>query len=355
MRTRTWRRGTALIIGSAIGIIGVAAGPATADGRHPDHQRQSAFVEDVLVSDQATPGVPITDANLINPWGIAFGPTTPLWVANNGTSTSTLYRTSPPPPAQLALVVHTQPAPTGIVFNSSTEFKLPDGRHPNFLFDSLSGQISAWPAPPETQTTTMVNIPGAVFTGLALAQTNHGALLFAANASSRLVDVFDGNWNLVDVLRDDHLPQGLTPYNVAVLGGRVYVSYAPPPGVTSSVEGVIDVFDLSGRLDRRLVTGGVLRGPWGMALAPHKWGSFGGALLVGNEDGGAIHAFNPRSGHLLGTLRDVHGKQIGADGLWGIAFGNGTIGTPNDLVIAIGTDGYQHGVVALVRPAPKQE
>jgi uncharacterized protein (TIGR03118 family) len=250
------------------------------------------------------------------------------------------------------LVVTTQPAPTGVVFNGTTGFNLADGTHANFLFDSLSGQISAWPAPPTTQTTPMVTIPGAVFTGLALSPAA-GGQLFAADAASSLVDVFDANWDLVDVLRDNHLPKGLTPYNVAVLGNQVYVTYAPPPGVTAKINGAVDVYSLGGTLLRRLVTGGALEDPWGLALAPKGWGPFGGALLVGNEAGGAIHAYNPHSGRLLGTVRNQHGQQIGADGLWGMAFGNGVIGTPNDLVIAIGADGYQHGIVALVSPAGK--
>lgn len=353
MHTSRRRHGTVLTIAIATSLVWVTTGPARADSHGRGDHNRPAFVENVVVSDQAATGAPITDANLVNPWGIAFGATTPLWVANNGTSTSTLYR-SIPAPAAVPLVVSTQPAPTGIVFNGSTEFTLPDGTHANFLFDSLSGQISAWPSPPVTRTTTMVAIPGAVFTGLSLAQTKNGALLFAADAASSLVDVFNGSWDLVNVLRDDHLPRGLTPYNVAAIGDRVYVSYAPPPGVSSKVNGAIDVYGLDGRLQRRLVTGGVLDGPWGMVIAPKSWGQFGGALLVGNEDGGAIHAFDPRAGRLLGTVRDAHGKQIGADGLWGMAFGNGVIGTPNDLVIAIGTDEYQHGIVALVSPvAPK--
>jgi hypothetical protein len=88
-----------------------------------------------------------------------------------------------------------------------------------------------------------------------------------------------------------------------------------------------------------------------MAIAPANWGSFGGALLVGNEDGGQIHAYDPKTGALLGMVRDSKGNSVGDDGLWGIAFGNGVIGTPNDLVIVAGTDEYQHGEVALVRPA----
>jgi uncharacterized protein (TIGR03118 family) len=355
MHTRHGRRRTTLILAAAASAVWVTAGPAIADGHHGSHHAKTVFTEKLVVSDQAGSGAQIIDPNLINPWGIAAGPTSPLWVSNNGTSTSTLYRNNPPtPPAAVPLVVKTQPAPTGVVSNPTTDFTLPDGTHANFLFDSLSGQISAWPAPPVTQTTTIVTIPGAAFTGLALAQTKRGSLLFAADSASTIVDVFNGKWDLVNVLRDPHLPRGLAPYNVATFGDRVYVTYAPPPGVSSAVSGAIDVYDFDGRLQRRLVTGGVLDGAWGMAVAPKSWGKFAGALLVGNEDGGAIHAFNPHSGHLLGTLRDAKGEQIGADGLWGMQFGNGTFGTPDQLIIAIGTDEYQHGEVSLVSPVGKK-
>ena len=54
----------------------------------------SSFAATALVSDGAVPAAH-TDANLKNPWGLAFGPTTPLWVADNGTSVATLYGVSP--------------------------------------------------------------------------------------------------------------------------------------------------------------------------------------------------------------------------------------------------------------------
>jgi uncharacterized protein (TIGR03118 family) len=319
---------------------------ATAQSQHA-----GAFRTTPLVADQASTGAPLTDPNVVNPWGIAFGPATPLWVANNGTSTSTLYRTDTGSVTKVPLTVSTQPAPTGIAFNDTTGFTLADGTHTNFLFDSLSGQISAW-AGGTTRTVTRVSIPGAVYTGLALAHTGRGPRLFAADAASGLVQVFNDSWGLVGVLSDPRLPRDLAPYNVAVLGGKVYVSYAPPPqdAATAKVRGAIDVFSLNGRFQRRLITGSALDSPWGMAIAPKHWGPFGGALLVGNEDGGRIHAYNPHSGRFLGTLRNAKGRAIGADGLWGMAFGNGVIGTPNDLVIVIGTSGYQHGVVELVTP-----
>jgi hypothetical protein len=33
----------------------------------------------------------LDDKGLINPWGIAFPPTGPFWIANNHTGTATLY------------------------------------------------------------------------------------------------------------------------------------------------------------------------------------------------------------------------------------------------------------------------
>ena len=332
---------------ASVAFVWTSTGPANAASSHRPSDGRS-YVATPIVSDQ--PGeAPVTDPHLVNPWGLSFGPATPLWVANSATSTSTLYTTNNGP-AQTPLVVTTQSAPTGTVYNDTSEFALPDGGSSKFLFDSLSGQLSAWGG--GTQTTTTASVSGAVFTGLALAHTDDGPRLYAADAATTNVLVFNGKWQLDSILTDRHLPAGLTTYNVAVIGENVYVSYAAPPGVAASVKGLIDVFDFRGRLERRLVTGGVLDGPWGMVVAPHTWGRFAGALLVGNEDGGQINAFDPRSGRFLGTVRDPNGQQIGADGLWGMAFGNGVIGTPNDLVISIGSDEYQHGLVELVHPTP---
>ena len=47
------------------------------------------IVQHNLVSD--LPGADHTDGNLVNPWGITHGPSTPWWVSDNGTGVSTLY------------------------------------------------------------------------------------------------------------------------------------------------------------------------------------------------------------------------------------------------------------------------
>src|SRR5689334_9916667 len=108
------------------------------------------YVQHNLVSNGYAPAAH-TDANLQNPWGMAFSSTGPFWIANNGTSTSTLYNSSGTPfPVGNPLVVSVLPAdsaPTGLVFNGGSGFLV----HKNgvskpalFIFVSESGNISGW-------------------------------------------------------------------------------------------------------------------------------------------------------------------------------------------------------------------
>ena len=73
-----------------------------------------------LVSDQM--GVADhQDPNLVNAWGLAAGPMTPWWVANNHSNTATIYDGTG---AANPLVVGVNDAPTGEVFNGGTGFKV---------------------------------------------------------------------------------------------------------------------------------------------------------------------------------------------------------------------------------------
>lgn len=311
-----------------------------------------------LVSDE--PGLArLTDRLVKNPWGIALGPDTPLWVSNNGTATATIYAgaNGTDPVSKVPLDVALPPAPTGQVFNPTHHFVVRSGGASDparFIFDTISSHVAAWsPAvPPLTKARTVAAVSNHIYLGLALAQTSAGPRLYAADGAGT-IDVFDEQFRLLPMPRAFHdpaLPPGLAPYNVAVLEGRVYVAYAPVPGVTASVDGVIDVFDHEGRFLRRLVTGGPLDDPWGMVLAPAGWDRFGGMLLVGNEENGRINAFDPRTGEFRGTIRDEHGRAIAHEGLWGLAFGNGVFGTPRTLIYAAGIDDYAHGLIGIIRP-----
>src|SRR6202049_5405532 len=48
------------------------------------------FVQTNLLSD--IPGLAaITDSELVNPWGVSYSPTSPVWISNQGNNTTTLY------------------------------------------------------------------------------------------------------------------------------------------------------------------------------------------------------------------------------------------------------------------------
>ena len=65
----------------------------------------------------------------------------------------------------------------------------------------------------------------------------------------------------------------------------------------------MDVFNLNGALIKHLVSNGgssPLDAPWGLAVAPPKFGPFAGDLLVGNLGNGWINAFNKTTGNSTG-------------------------------------------------------
>lgn len=340
------------LVCAALTPLGAAAASSRSTGG------SGGFRQVNLVSDK--PGLArITDPDVRNPWGIALGPTTPLWVANNGTATATIYAgaNGTDPVSKAPLTVALPPAPTGQVYNPTNAFPVSRAGQrgaARFLFDTISNRLVAWSpeVEPLTSSQTEAFVANHVYVGLALAQTRHGPRLYAADGAGR-IDVFDGHYRLLPRpgrFVDPMLPRGLSPYNVAVLRQQVFVAYAPAPGATSSVDGAIDVYTLGGRLLRRLVTGGPLDDPWGMVIAPAHWGHFGRMLLVGNEEEGKINAFSARTGAFRGTLRDSTGAPLVNDGLWGLAFGNGVFGTPRTLIFAAGIDEYAHGLVGIIKP-----
>ena len=89
----------------------------------------TAFLETDLISDQ--PGVaPITDAHLVNAWGIALNPSGAFWVSSNGADLSAVYRgdANGQPLAKAALEVSIPGgSPTGQVFNATGDFVISSG------------------------------------------------------------------------------------------------------------------------------------------------------------------------------------------------------------------------------------
>lgn len=353
------RRWFALCLGvlAAVAVLGLARPGVAAAGGNSHSQ---AFQQRNLISDIG--GVArITDRNLVNPWGLAAGPSTPLWVADNGTDISTVYSgaVNGSIPAIAPLVVSIPGgAPTGIVYNPTNGFVVHAGQASSparFIFDSEAGQITAWSpnVPPPTQAQPEVTTPDAIYKGLAIADTRKGTRLYAADFHGAKIDVFDSKFAPVNVpgaFTDSSLPAGYGPFNIQELSGRLYVAYAKQDAdaedeVAGAGLGFVDVFDTRGHLLKRLVSQGHLNAPWGLVLAPRHFGGFGRDLLVGNFGDGLINAYDPKSGHFEGQLTNEDRNPIQIDGLWALHFGNGTFGTPTGLLFTAGIADEQHGLL----------
>jgi len=309
-----------------------------------------------LVTDTTTAGVANTDAKLVNAWGIAFNPAGFVWVANNGTGTSTLYDGNGVPQS---LVVTTQASPTGIIFNGSQDFKITLGgvtAASPFVFASEGGIISAWS--PTVSHTGVVNVvdgssASKVYKGLATASYLGLNYLYAADFHNNAIDVFDGTFApavLPGKFKDPGLPAGYAPFNIQAIGDKLYVAYAKRAASGDDEQagagfGVVSVFDTGGNFIKQLAYGGALNAPWGLAMAPANFGAASNMLLVGNFGDGKINVYNPSTGAYAGALAKADSTPIVIEGLWGIAFGPGVNSQPtNTLFFAAGPSDEKHGL-----------
>lgn len=298
-------------------------------------------------------GTAHTDPLLQNPWGLAYAPGDAFWVSDEASGWSTLYNGQGAPQSLQVFVPAASGAgagsPTGLVYNGSSEFAIHSWPSA-FIFATLDGTIQGWSPFNAGGTSTLiaVTVPGASYTGLAVTNYSSGNFLYAADANNNKVDVYDGNFNLVNTLTDPTVPAGFAPFGVADIAGRVYVSFAATDGGPG---GYIDVFTESGTLARHLTHGEPLNQPWGFAIAPGNFGPLSGALLItNNATVGNINAFDRETGTHVGTMKGTDGKPVNINGIWGIEFGGGSTnnGEKNQLFFTAGpndANGY-FGVIA---------
>lgn len=317
-----------------------------------------------LVSDGAFPADHI-DPDLINPWGLAFGVTNPVWIANQGTGTSTIYNGLG---VKLPLTVTIPPAnggtgsPTGMVFNNTNNFVVSanDKSAPSvFIFATEDGTISAW-APSVDPNNAILMVKSdparktADYKGLTRAANGTDGLLLAANFFTGQIDVFDKAFNPVEMpdgaFTDPFLPEGYAPFNVQNINGAIFVCYAKQDeakedAVLGPGLGVVDVYDVNGHFINRVATGGNLNAPWGITLAPANFGSYSNHLLIGNFGDGKINVYSPVTYSFVGQLSNAAGAPITIDGLWSLGFGNGYNNQPTDtLYFTAGPNDETHGI-----------
>jgi hypothetical protein len=97
----------------------------------------------ILVSNEEE-DAPVVDPLLKNAWGIAAGPQTPWWVADNGTGMSTIYTgAGEKRPLEVTVTGAAGPAPaTGLVFNGGSGFEVGEDQPALFIFAAEDGTIS---------------------------------------------------------------------------------------------------------------------------------------------------------------------------------------------------------------------
>jgi uncharacterized protein (TIGR03118 family) len=373
---RSPRSAALLAVTAAATGIALAA-PATAfasPGSQPanhDNGRNLVLSQVNLASDVAGLA-PLTDPDLKNPWGVSFTPTSPLWVSNQGTNSSTLYTlasgssTVAKVPTVRVTMAGSVAGPTGQVANTGTGFVVSNGTTSApaaFIFATLDGHIEAWNPtvdPLIGNAENKATVAGAGYTGLAIAN-NH---LFAADFVTGRVDVFNSSFHRVKLaswqFRDSRLPRGYRAFNAQALNGNVFVTYdkANPATGREAVGkglGVVDEFSTSGRLIARIASGAPLNAPWGLAIAPSSWGHAAGSLLIGNFGDGRINVFaRERHGFAQRSTSHVQvagtGKAFAEPGLWALQPGTATTGGTNALWFTAGINGEQDGLLGVLRP-----
>jgi uncharacterized protein (TIGR03118 family) len=288
-----------------------------------------------------------TDSNLVNSWGMAASGNGTIWVANNGTGTSTLYHQDG---TALSLVVDVAKSrhnrdganPTGVVFNNTSSFVVTANGMSGpsiFIFVGEDGSISGW-NPNVDGTHSIIAVDNghqqdgggdavgnsltnngngnnrAVYKGAALGSANNHNFLFVTNFHSGQVETYNETFQRVNQngFADPNLPSGYAPFGIKNLNGELFVTFAqqdrqrmddvPGPG-----KGFVDAFDMSGNLLRRVVSMGHLNAPWGLTLVD-------GELWVGNFGDGKINNYDPTTGAFIETLSTADGTPLQFDGLW---------------------------------------
>ena len=316
----------------------------------------------LVTNDPAANPAQITDPHLENAWGVSFGPTSPFWVSDNGNGHATLYNVNPNTNATsiVPLVVTIPPinsgTPTGQVFNSNAAGGAFNGDV--FLFVSEDGTISGWRGALGTTAEVLQLASSAnVYKGTTEATISGHSYLYAANFRAGTIDVLKGDPGAPDLagrFTDPNLPSGYAPFNIQLLGGKVYVTYAlqdvnkkddvPGPG-----HGFVSVFDTQGNFLGRVATMGTLNSPWGLAIAPSSFGQFAGDLLVGNFGDGRINAFDLLTDAFVGQLLALDGSALTIDGLWALTVGNDVNGgSSNKLYFSAGPDDETNGLFGVI-------
>ncbi len=305
------------------------------------------------------------DSLLQDAYGIAFSPAGNIWISSQVSGFSfvedkegneTHCKVAIPSPSS----AYGGGAITGIVFNGTNDFVLPNNGPAKFIFAGADGIISGWnPANKNLAVTVINNAATAAYNGITTASNNWVNYIYAANIKAGTVDVFDTKFNLTNIaLKDASLPVDYSPFDIKEIDGKIFVLYAKVDANRNQMIGagfgIINIFKTDGSFVKRFVSNGELNAPWGITKAPNSF--FGASMnadsnriLVGNFGDGHINVYSAE-GMFMGALK-AKGKTLVIDGLWGLSFApvTATAIDPNRLYFEAGPKNETDGIFGYIK------
>ncbi len=307
-----------------------------------------------LVSDVPGYGAAKIDANLGNAWGIAAAPSGPIWISANHTGLSTVYdkngNTLIPPVLIPGHEAHLPGAPTGVVFNATTDFVIPSSNLVSkFIFAGEDGTILAWAGGSSATLVADRSLEEAVYKGLALGNDQGHNFIYVTNFKQAKIDVFDQNFHYVTnkPFYDPAIPQHFAPFNIRNIDGKLFVTYAKQKGPDNEDDeagagnGFVDVYNTDGSLLFRFASQGTLNSPWGIVQSRSEFMNIPNAILIGNFGDGRINVYDA-IGRFQGQLMNG-GSPIVIEGLWALE-NNIPLAMANQLYFTAGPADEEHGL-----------
>ena len=359
----TAKRGLGLLLTTSIATLACLPVFATDHLNNHDQGEEETHYQQINLVSDISAVAQLQDTNLVNAWGLSFGPTGPFWIGDNGTGKATLYAVtndaSGAPHATRNARVVTIPgngSVTGLLNNNTAGFN-----GDAFIFASEDGTISGWRGALGNAAEVLTTRNTAVYKGITLATNATGSVLLAANFSEGTIDEYDSSLQLVGQFVDTQAPAGYAPFNVQNVAGNVFVTFAKQDAAKHDDDpgrgrGLIDIFITANGSFFRFATGKAAGGniremnsPWGVTLAPASFGSHGDQWLVGNFGSGTIMTFDGH-GRFHGLLKGTEECPVTIDGLWSLTFGAaGTAGVATDLYFTAGPNGEAHGLFGVIQ------